>query len=413
MDHPVLVRVQFLLSHNRYAEAEAELRRIIAADPENAHAYSLLAITFNKQGKHPEAIRAAVRAVSLDAGVPFAHYILACCYADGGQKALAHRAIGEAIRLDPDDADYRSLLAGLHLNGKNWNEALEEAERALALDPENIDAINRRAFALRQLGRKKEAVQAVEGALLRDPEDSHSHASMGWACLHRGEVKKAIEHFKASLGIDPDNEDARAGVVHALKARNPLYRLLLAYIFFMSKLRGRRQLFVIFGLWITAKLLRPLGKTYPEFEPYINGLLILYLVFVFMSWAASPLGDLMLKLHPLGRHALNRDQRVRANWVGGTLLAGAATLGAGIALDIAPCIFFGALGLFMLIPVSGVWIVEAGSRRRLLGLYALGLAVLGSFTILTIPNSTQLFTLFILLFIGFQILVNFMVVREA
>jgi hypothetical protein len=56
-------------------------------------------------------------------------------------------------------------------------------------------------------------------------------------------------------------------------------------------------------------------------------LLGLFYVFIYLSWTAGPMFNLVLRFNRFGRHVLSRDQRTASNWFGGTLLAALASAG--------------------------------------------------------------------------------------
>src|SRR3712207_7475219 len=56
---------------------------------------------------------------------------------------------------------------------------------------------------------------------------SDLHANRGWQEAHRGNYEQAMAHFREALRIDASLEWAREGVVEVLKARNPVYRVML------------------------------------------------------------------------------------------------------------------------------------------------------------------------------------------
>jgi hypothetical protein len=80
---------------------------------------------------------------------------------------------------------------------------------------------------------------------------------------------------------------------------------------------------------------------------------VLYVVFVFGSWIADPLSNLILRLHPLGRLALNRVETQASNIVGICLLT---ALVAGIAFFVT-----GALPAILIALVSGLMLVPIGA----------------------------------------------------
>ena len=55
-------------------------------------------------------------------------------------------------------------------------------------------------------------------------------------------------------------------------------------------------------------------------------LLVAYLAFALGTWFAGPLANLSLRLHPFGRLALARDERIASSWIGGFLLAAVASI---------------------------------------------------------------------------------------
>jgi len=91
---------------------------------------------------------------------------------------------------------------------------------------------------------------------------------------------------------------------------------------------------------------------------------ILYVVFVVFTWLAYPIFNLMLFLHPVGRHALDEEQRTQAKWVGISLGLSAISLGAwgatgGNTNYLIPALVFGLLA----IPTAAVFSCPKGWPR--------------------------------------------------
>ena len=59
--------------------------------------------------------------------------------------------------------------------------------------------------------------------------------------LHQAQPKAALEHFREALRLDPNLQYAQAGIVEALKARNPIYRWMLGYFLWMGRLSDRAK----------------------------------------------------------------------------------------------------------------------------------------------------------------------------
>ena len=218
--------------------------------------------------------------------------------------------------MEPEDADYFALLAQIRLNRRNWPGALEAAETGLQFDAEHVTCTNLRAMALVKMGRKEEAGLTIDAALAKNPENSVTHANQGWTLLHAGDHKKALEHFRESLRLDPQNEWARQGIIEALKAQNFLYAWMLKYFLWMSRLSSNAQWGVILVGFFGMRILRATAKTNPGLEPFVWPIQIIYLIFVFLTWTANPLFNLLLRLNKFGRMVLNREEIVASNWVG-------------------------------------------------------------------------------------------------
>jgi tetratricopeptide (TPR) repeat protein len=369
-------RALLLYQQSRYELAEQELRHALAEEPDDARAHSLLALCLCDREELPEAMREAEEAIHLGPDVSFTHYALAytLCHRERLQEAEA--AIGRALELAPWEADYYSLLASIRFDRRRWAEALEAAERGLELDAEHGGCTNLRAMALVKLGRRAEAGAALGDALSRDPEDALTHANQGWTLLEQRQPDKALEHFREALRLEPNLEWAREGIVEALKARNFLYRQMLRYFLWIRRLSGRAQWGVLLGLVIARKVLSS-DAIPPALAPLSTALFWCLVFFVFLTWTADPLFNLLLRLNRMGRLALSREQIWASNCVGVCLfLALAALVGWAVSADIR----FGLAALMigcLVIPVAGTFKCAYGWPRLLMALCTLLLAVLG------------------------------------
>lgn len=358
----------------------------LAGEPDNAYAHAMLALCLAEQKRYGEASEEAGRAVTLSPDLSFAHYVMAKIFHDRNRYDESLVAIAEAIRQEPYDPNYHGLEAAIHLERGKWAMALVSAERGLETEPDHDVCTNLRAMSLVKLGRRDEASVTIEGALQRDPEDAFAHANQGWAMLNRSQPKEAIEHFREALRLDPTLEWARAGIVEAMKARNVLYRWLLGYFLWMSRLSNRAQWVVIIGLYVAYQVMKSLAENNPALAPFIWPMLGLYFAFVLMTWLGEPLFNSLLRLDRLGRYALSDDQRYQS-----TALLG--LMGLGIVLLIVefgfgvPRASLGAVAcLLMMFPVVAVFRVARGWPRTVMIAWALllGLMASVSFTLLLI-----------------------------
>jgi tetratricopeptide (TPR) repeat protein len=367
--NPHTQRGLLLYQQSRFPQAEAELRQSVLAEPQDPYGRALLSLALCHQERYNEAQGEALEALRLDPGFPLVHYTLAFILQERGHYPEALQAVSEAVQLDPEDPDYRALQAQIFMNQRQWAKALEAANFGLQLDPSHVTCTNLRAMALVKLGQNQQAGQTISAALAKDPENSVTHANQGWTLLHQGDHAKALEHFRESLRLNPENEWARQGTIEALKARHLTYSLMLKYFLWMSRLSSQMQWGIVLAGYFGSKLLRGIAAQYPATAIFIYPIIILYVCFVFLTWTADPLFNLLLRLNKFGRMVLNREEIVASNWVGA--FVGAALLCLALGLTLSSVFLVGAFVFgFSVLPLSAVFKCQKGWPRKAMLAYA-------------------------------------------
>ncbi len=369
-----------LLEQSRDELAEQELRQVLAESPEDAMAHAVLGICLSQRKQFAEASQEVESAIHLAPEEPFAFYANAIVLEKRNRFAEAEAAISEAIGMDPYQPHYFAQLSQLQYSQRRWRDALESSEQGLALDPEDANCTNLHAMALVKLGRKIEAGDAIETALKRNPEDAFSHANMGWSLMERGEHEKAMEHFREALRLNPELEWARAGIIEAMKAHYFLYRIMLNWFLWMMKLTHKNQWGVLIGAYIGFQVLVRTNAKHPEWAMWLMPLIIAYVTFALMTWLASPLFNLVLRLNRFGRLALSREQIITSNWVG----AGVVGALACVVLHFAPGVTGALLGalafVFIVFPLSRFYDCDSGTPRTWMVVVIVVMAIIGFFT---------------------------------
>src|SRR4051812_21851907 len=358
-----LQRAYLLFEQGRADLAEKEVRATLAQDPTSSRGHALLALCLLHRKEYREALFESAEATRLDPGNAQNHYVEGMVLMETERLEQAMDSASLAISMNPFHPAYHALMSMIHLKKRNWPAALGAADQGLSIDPEHVDCKNYRAMALVKLGRRNEAAISLGENLAAAPEDSFSHANQGWALLHQNRPKDAMIHFREALRLQPDLEFARAGIVEALKAHNFIYRWMLAYFLFMSRLSGRAQWMIILGGWFGMQALQKVSQESPGLRPLVMPLIVAYVIFAILTWLSYPLFNLLLRISRFGRHALSREQTVASNWVGGTLLlcvlSALVMLFTGWQIFVDIAIIFG----LMAIPVSGYFIPERGWPR--------------------------------------------------
>lgn len=373
-DLQVMWRRAVLLSQQGRSDlAMAELRRLLTVEPDFAPAHALLAQLLAMTGEHQEALREAQRGIAADPELPFAHYALAQVHFAHDDHEPAAAAILQAIELDPHDADFHGKLAHIRHAQKRHAEALAAADAGLAVEPKNTDCLNLRSLALVRLGRKQEAQDTLDASLAHDPDNPYTHQARGFALLNQGDAKGALHHFQQALRREPTLDGARAGLVEALKARNPLYRLVLGWFLWLDRFTNGKQQQILIGAWAVMFVGRRLLGGIDGMQGVAFGLGLCWLGIVLLTSCLSPFFNLMLLLHPLGRHALPPQERNDALALGGGLLLLLVTFGLYLG-SVGEWTGLGSLFLLVfLLPVAGIGSVGDGWPRRVLQVFSAGL----------------------------------------
>lgn len=399
-------KARILINQGQLPLAERELREGLSQEPDDAMSHALLAIVLMHQKKDKEALNEAETAIGLTPASPFCHYILALVHHGFNRHSKALKAIEGAIALDPDDAEFYGLLSSIYMAQYKWKAALQAAEDGLAIDPEDTDCINLRANALIKLGRNDEASDTINGALEQAPENARAHANQGWNLLHQGKAKAALPSFKEALRLDPNLEWARVGIIEALKATNPLYRVMLAYFLWMMRMQPLMRIGIIVGLVVLSNILSRLGASRPALEPFIIPLLITYGIFVLLTWIAHPVSNLLLRLNRFGRLALSEDEKRTTNWVGSVLglaiISGIAGAVLGNLLLINTAILSGA----MTIPVATTCRATSARSKNILLIYTIALTLIAIAAVAPVLPESNLFSMFFWGWAGFTWISN-------
>lgn len=324
-----LERAQVLLEQNRLDLAQKELMQALPGDPENPRLHMLLALCFADSHNLAEAVKHARKTVELAPEWGASFRTLARVHMLRGESKDALESARIAVSIEPENADNHVMLAQVQITTRNWNEALNEADIALSLEPENQGALNVRGMALVKLGRQLDSEATIKTSLAQDPENDVTHANLGWSLLHAGKAREAMGHFREALRISPQQEWARAGLVEAMKARNPLYSLLLRYFLWMSRFSSQTRFGLMIGAVVLVNVIRSATGDNPSLRLAGGAALLVYMLFVFTSWFSGHFFNLLLSTDRDGRYALSRRQ-----------LTGARVFGAGLALSVGVMLYF-------------------------------------------------------------------------
>ncbi len=409
-----LLKVEILIQQKRFQEAESILSDLLKEDSNNIDFLSLLAEVKLQQDKFDQAKNIIENAIGLSPDSSHLFYIKSRIAIQQDKLNEAEKDINQAIELDPYVADYFALLANIKLVRKQFAEALEMSDRALEIDAENLLALNTRSTALNKLNRSEESFETIEGALREDPNNAYTHANYGWGLLEKGNHKKALEHFKEALSNDPNFDYAQAGMLEAIKANSPIYRMFLKYSFFMGNLTEKNQWGVLIGFYLGFRVLKTVAKNNETLQPYLMPLIIVLSIFTFSTWIIGPISNLFLRFNKYGQLLLDEKEKLSSNYVALSFAVCLAGLGMYFILDDEKMLTIAAFGFAMMLPL-GTMFSPSKNKNGLL-IYTVALAIVGFVAIALTFTTDEMINgatgVFIFGFVAFQWLANYMLIRE-
>jgi tetratricopeptide (TPR) repeat protein len=267
-----------------------------------------------------EASISAQRAMDIDANDAYVQHAAGEVALALLEPAAAISAAQRARALEPDNDAFVFLEGRARALLGQWDEVRARMDYILAGNPEHEGAAMLRAFALEAKGGMKGPMGAADWAALaeRFPHNSFMRTGHAWQLLEQG-AREAEQQFEQALTVEPNSEWAKQGLVLALKTRYPGYGVLLRYFFWLNTLAPRTQMMLAIGGVIGINMLRGYARTNPEARPFVMPIVIAYAVFIFSTWLADPLLNLVLMRHPEGRRVLSDDDRRSGTAVGACL----------------------------------------------------------------------------------------------
>ncbi len=414
MEDKRLAKVEILIQQKKYSNAEKILSDLLKEDATNIHFLSLLSEVYLHQEKFDKSNQIIENAIGLSPETSYLYYIKSRIAFQKDNLIEAEKIIYRAIELDPLDADFFALLSSIKLSRKEYEFALSNANKALEIDPENILALNIRSTALNKLNRKEESFETIEGALREDPNNVFTHTNYGWGLLEKGDHKKALIHFKEALSIDPNFEYAQSGMLEAIKAANPIYKIFLKYSFWMSNLTSKYQWGVLIGYYIAFKGLRTLANQNETLRPYLIPILILLGLIAFSTWVITPISNLFLRFNKYGQLLLDKKEKMSSNFVAfgfGLFIFGVISF---FAFSNEKFLTIAVFGFTMMVPFGTMF--SSTKMKNILLIYTSILAIIGISAIWITFQTDLIFNLmtiiYLVAFVFYQWIASFLLIKE-
>jgi tetratricopeptide (TPR) repeat protein len=155
----------------RYDDAERLAREILAAHADDPQVRLLLAQTLMAGRQFKEALAEMRTLLAAEPENVIWRYVLAGVYAEMGDTAAAEQALEQILRKKPDHAPSNNDLGYMWADrGANLARAEEMIRQALRADPQSPAYLDSLGWVLYKTGRFDEAVRTLEDATRRAPD---------------------------------------------------------------------------------------------------------------------------------------------------------------------------------------------------------------------------------------------------
>jgi tetratricopeptide (TPR) repeat protein len=189
----------------KHTEAVAECREAIRLDPAYAPPRVVLGGSLLALGRVPEATAELERAVKLLPKERLAREQLARAYTRGGNPAAAVEQYRALRELAPEDPEYDYQLGRAYLRLSEW-----AMQRLREIDPGSARIYQALGHNYRVQGRADLAVRAFERAAQADPKLPEIHLALAQIHLEQKNYGEARKEIDRELALVPESAGARA-----------------------------------------------------------------------------------------------------------------------------------------------------------------------------------------------------------
>jgi tetratricopeptide (TPR) repeat protein len=231
-----------MLAAGRFADASTLITAVLAAEPDNSRAWSLLAQAHLGAGQLTAALTAANQAVQLEPASAWPHRLRSIAQRRSGQVREALDAAAEACRLEPHhwmnhlNMAQAGLAAASLPDGQDSGlEVAQQASsvaRTLAPNEPSVHYVSGQVS--RALGDPEAARAYFERTLALDPEHSSAVNELGRLTLEFGQAGDAARHFVRAARIAPGQSVFGHNVEVAVARAERSVRTLIRWVIYGS-----------------------------------------------------------------------------------------------------------------------------------------------------------------------------------
>jgi tetratricopeptide (TPR) repeat protein len=236
-------RARVLLSMRRYEDAARMLAVLVAAEPDDAQTWCLLAQAELGAGRSREGLKSARRAMALEPAGSWPHRLASIALQRMGDSRAAVEAALDAARLEPHDwvshlSVAQAAVGARDYTGEGGMSRLAIAGRAVAaarqLAPDEAEVHYFAGQVSREAGDQDAAIRHFQRALASDPAHAGALNELGRISLDRGRTGQAAEHFIQAARTAPGESVYGRNVAVAVARMEASSHRLVAWVIYLS-----------------------------------------------------------------------------------------------------------------------------------------------------------------------------------
>lgn len=190
----------------KFAEAAAQLERILPYAPKSFEIHELLGLAYAAQSQNAKALEHFQIAVQLKPDSAEARTNLAASLSHLGKTEQAAEQFRKALALEPKDYDANHNLGEFYVQSGKLADAAPYLEEAQRINPAAYDNSYDLAMAYFLIGKQDQANEVVE-SLLKQKNTAELHSLLGQIEEKQGKYIDAVNELQTATHMDPTEDN--------------------------------------------------------------------------------------------------------------------------------------------------------------------------------------------------------------
>lgn len=199
-------------------------------------------------------------------------------------------------------------------------------------------------------------------ALELAPNAAAGHTVLGWQRLRADARDQAITSFQEALRLDPSSMSARAGLLEAMRAGNPVYAVARRVLLWNTRLLMKLQARPLMGAIVVVQVI---AINRPATRPVLVPLIVYEGLWVISLMLVRPLANGVLRSSADGRRLLTRDESRESVAVTWAMIASVVLVASWPLMSRPPFAFAGVSVVLLATYIPHVFSAEGRQRTAL------------------------------------------------